>query len=282
VTIKEQPMTEVEIAEIAQMFFEQRGWELFPEVVLKGFNGRPDLVAKKHQLCAVIECKKSLSYPVIEQLTRWRHDHNHRIERGYPLKDIYAFPHLLIAFASGNNKPMALLKKEILRQHRIGYYELTRIALDDKFRLHKNDELGRFYDHGLDDSYCQWKNFRYIVREVVPPKIQEDSRNTAHRILKQLNADMKQATAGASGREGGFMTPFKRTMNAVESILNRGGEYHIVDIMNALHKDFGGHHYSSDRAARNSIPDFIVKLKVGVRCCDAPPRYKSITTEENN
>ena len=79
-------MTEVEIAEVGQMFFEQKNWDLFPEVVLKGFNGRPDFIAKRHQLCAAIECKKTLSYPVIEQLTRWRHDRDERIGNKYNTK----------------------------------------------------------------------------------------------------------------------------------------------------------------------------------------------------
>jgi hypothetical protein len=276
---KEPPLTEVEIAEIGQIFFEQRGWELFPEVVLKGFNGRPDFVAKKHQLCSVIECKKTLSYPVIEQLTRWRHDRDERIENEFCNKPISSIPHLLIAFTGGNNKPLALLKKEILRQHRIGFYEVTRVSMDDKyasFVSRDKQSLGKFKEHGFDTAYCQWKNYRWKVKEVVPPKIQEGSRKTAHKILSQLNNDMKQATAGANGQEGNYMTPFKRTMNAVDTILKRGGEYHIVDIMNALHEDFGGHHYSSDRTARNSIPKFIVQLEIGTQVSDAPAKYQAI------
>jgi len=280
VSLNNQAMTEVEVAKIAEMFFAQRGWELFPEVVIKGFNGRPDLVGKKHQLCAVIECKKTLSYPVIEQLTRWRHDHNYRVEKNYTTKSVSAFPHLLIAFTGGNNKPLAALKKEILRQHRIGVYEIKRMPHDDRYKFDKDEKLGVFYDHGIDIAYCQWEGYRYDVREVVPPKIQEGSRRTAHLIMDQLNNDMKVATAGSSGKEGAYMTPFRRTMNAVEKILARGGSYHIVDIMNTLHEDFGGHHYSSDSAARSSIPKFIIELGIGEKLTDMPPRYRVVKTKQ--
>ena len=276
-------MKETEIAEIAKMYFEQRGWNLFPEVVLKGFSGRPDFVAKKQSLCGVIECKQTLSYPVIEQVTRWRHDRDESLDTGYNV-GIKPIPHLLITFTGGNNKPLASLKKEILESHRIGFYEVNRNPYpDDYLRGNsykprnpynaKAPELGRFYDRGFDSSHCQWKNFEWTVKEVVAPKLQEGSRKTADLILKQLNDDMKSAIAGASGREGSYMTPFKRTMAAVDHILKKGGKYHIVDIMNALHEDYGGHHYSSDRTARSSIPKFIVELGIGHKVCDAPPLF---------
>lgn len=277
-------MKETEIAEIAQLYFEQRGWDLFPEVVLKGFSGRPDFVAKKHSLCAAIECKLTLSYPVIEQVTRWRHDRDESIENGYFDSRFKPMPHLILAFTGGNNKPLASLKKEILKSHRIGFYEVRRKPLPDKY-IHTRSYnprntydaadpvVGQFYDRGLNTSYCQWKDFEWMVDEVVAPKIQEGSRQTAHSIIEQLNDDMKTATAGASGSEGGFMTPFKRTMNAVDDILKQGGKYHITDIMNALNQDFGGHHYSSDNTARSSIPKFIVELGIGHKICDAPPLF---------
>lgn len=277
-------MKEIEIAKIAQMYFEQRGWDLFPEVVIKGFSGRPDFVGKKHSLCAAIECKQTLSYPVIEQVTRWRHDRDECLERDYTHSRIKAIPHLLMAFTGSNTKPLALLKKEILKAHRIGFYEVRRKSMPDDYLRGKSykpknpydaktPKLGRFYDRGLSTSYCQWKNFEWTVDEVVAPKLQEGSRKTAINILEQLNDDMKSATAGASGREGGFMTPFKRTMLAVVEILNKGGQYHMVDIMNALNEDFGGHHYSSDKIARSSIPKFIIELGIGHKVCETPPLF---------
>lgn len=128
-------LKETEIAEVAKMYFEQRGWDLFPEVVLKGFSGRPDFIGKKHSLCSAIECKQTLSYPVIEQVTRWRHDRDECLERGYTSAGIKPIPHLLITFTGGNNKPLALLKKEILRAqkvkiHRYEYPGLFLWALD--------------------------------------------------------------------------------------------------------------------------------------------------------
>lgn len=262
---KKAKMLETEIAEIAQMFFEQLGWDMYPEVVIPNFNGRPDLVGEKMEMCAVVECKKSLTYPVLEQLSRWQLDWQSAEDCQYQTTEGKGIPHLLIAFTErsrGGNSP---LKQELLDRYRLGHYSVDReYHSDDAFHQwhREEDEIGRFTNSAFIYT-MQYKNYRWTVREEIAPKIQHGSRRSAHNILKHLNKDMKMGVAGATGKEGAYMTPFKRTMNKVQRVLERGGVWHIHNIVDVINKEMGGHHYSSDSAARRGVSKFIVELGMG-------------------
>ena len=110
-------LKETEIAEIAQMFFEQQGWDMFPEVVLPNFNGRPDLIGIKETLCSVVECKQSLTYPILEQLTRWHHDWNEAKESEFLNTDNKGIPHLLIAFTEHGSTHFPPLHPQLALNH---------------------------------------------------------------------------------------------------------------------------------------------------------------------
>lgn len=274
---KQKKMQETEIAEVAQMFFEQRGWDMYPEVVLPNFNGRPDIVGEKMEKCLVVECKGSLTYPVLEQLTRWHHDWKSAEESEYRTTENRGIPHLLVAFTERGKGSFPDLKKEILDRYRIGYYSIEREAHPDKwlsdYYIKQGRKLGVFEDHSCQyDMY--YKNYRWIVREEISPKIQHGSRRSAHNILKHLNKDMKVGIAGSTGKDGAYMTPFKRTMNKVNTVLERGGVWHIQHIVEAINKDLGGHHYCSDSSAKGGISKFIIELKIGVKTCDYAPKYE--------
>lgn len=277
---KSYKMQETEIAEIARRFFSQKGYKLFPEVTTGIFPGRPDWVAVKETLCAVIECKSTLSYGVIEQLARWPIHVGKMQESEYVKnKDKYGIPHLLIAFTGeGGSARMADLKEEILNQYRIGYFVVKKEPYDFEWQrermARRGINEGEF--HTMCDTIhdCYMDGFKYTVYERIAPRIQPGSRNTAHNIISQLNDDMMIGQAGAAGGQGNYMTPFKRTMVKVRDILAKGGEYHISDIISRINKDMGGHHYSSDSSATSSLPTLIEKLEVGVRSDKAPYRFR--------
>lgn len=263
--VKDIPIqTEAEIAVIAKIFLELNNWSLYPEVDIDIFNGRPDYVGVKNgTLCKVIECKKSLSYPLIEQLARWQIDADKRKEwqeKGYN-SDI-AVPHLLVAFTARSNSGISSLKHIILKKYRIGVYTLSKREI---FRR-QNDTSPMTYLSTSTDGF--WKlihgNMEYEIRLEVSPTIIPGSRQTAHKIISRLNEDMLIAQAGVKGGETEYMTPFKRTMNRVRDVLDDGKERHIQHIINDI-KPLGGHHYCSDKVAMASIAKFIDKFSIARR-----------------
>lgn len=266
-------MTETEIAHIVGMYFEQKGWNMFPEVVLPNFYGRPDYVSVKQELCMVIECKTSLTYPVIEQLTRWHHQWGQAEKSKYGTTDGMGIPHLLIAVTERSNSLFPPLKKELMERYRIGYYTIERCEYRKEWYSSLYKE-GVFECYGHDGGVCYYGDYKWTVKEQVIPKIQHGSRQTAHHITKHLNEDMKQGVAGSSGSLGEYMTPFKRTMNKVKTVLERGGEWHISKILEVINTELGGHHYCSDSSASGGISKFITELGIGEKVSDYPPKYK--------
>jgi len=252
---------EAEIAKVAKVFFEINNWNMFPEVVIQVFNGRPDFIAVKNNfLCKAVECKTSLSYPVIEQLARWQLDAKKRLESKYSLN--VAVPHLLVAFVNKGSAGLSDLKKHILKEFRIGVYCVSK---EMYWNVFNKDRTTPFFESENSDY---WKlvidEWVYTISLEVSPRVQPGSRKTAQKIIDLLNDDMKCTDAGLKGSEADFMTPFKRTMNRVEQILSDGKERHIQTIINEM-KLIGGHHYSSDKAACNNIPSFIDKFKIARR-----------------
>lgn len=266
--IKKVKLTEEEIATMADLFFASKGWDIYPEVVISLFPGRPDLVCVKQQLCMVIECKRSLTYPVLEQLTRWHQVMKHAKECKYVDSSTKAIPHLLVAVTESGSGRLSDLKKEILDQYRIGVYEVTK--MHELFHHQEEGKQGVFDDLG----YICFNGWRWQVSEVVAPKIQHGSRKTAHKIINELNVDMKMGKAGTTGLKDAYMTPFKRTMNKAREILERGGEWHIASIVIAINKDLGGHHYSTDSSAKSSIGQFLIEFDIAEKIADGRPVYK--------
>lgn len=273
---KQIPMTEAELAEVAECFFASKGWDLYPEAVIPNFNGRPDhLGVKMKTLTAAFEYKRSLTYPVIEQLTRWHHEMTAAINSKYMDESTKAIPHLLLAVCQrGNNgTKFAPLKQELLERYRIGYYEISKVKGVRDFRRATRDLKDKevFCEH---DKLQLWiGDCEYQFYEVIPPKIQAGSRQTAHNIIKHLNLDMKMGCAGTTGLSNAYMTPFKRTLRKVQTVLERGGEWHIDTILQVVNKELGGHHYCSDASAKNGICKFLEDQKIGIKVYDYSPTY---------
>lgn len=255
--------SEAEIAEVAKVFLELNNWELYSEVVIDLFNGRPDYIGVKNKsLCQVIECKKTLSYPVIEQLSRWQIDAEKRREWIRAGSDArVAIPHLLTAFVARTSGGVSGLKCHILSQFRIGVY-----SIEKRENMRTRDRRTNPYFETCSDQFWNlvWGEHEYNIREEIAPKIQVGSRRTAHQIIESLRDDMKNVKAGVTAGQTDYMTPFKRTMNRVEMLMADGKERHIQHIINEI-KPLGGHHYLNDKVAMARIAHFIDKFEMANR-----------------
>lgn len=258
-------ITETDIARVAEEFFTRRGWDLYPEVVINGFAGRPDFVGVKNgRLCQVTECKKTLSWPLIEQLSRWQDGNEYR----EPM-----IPHLLTAVVGWSPLPQSSVKRKVLEQYGIGVFMIRRRAACG-------------FERGGATNVWSWEGRRligdghvYEIEEALAPKLQPGSRATANRIVSQLYDDMKIAMAGAKGGQTEYMTPFKRTMGAVTDILADGRERHIDHIVDELNIR-GGHHYTSDRTAKSCIPGYIEKFGIATKTRDYGAWFQANKTRE--
>lgn len=265
--------SETELAEVAKQFFSLRNWDLYPEVVIDLFDGRPDYVGIKNNVCMAIECKKTLTYPVIEQLARWQIDAERRQALNRESRKPIAIPHLLVAFVGETKSRASELQLHLLNHFRLGVYSVRKDGVVIR-------GSHTYIDHNSDDYWVLIHGpFRYQIRLVSEPKIQPGSRNSAHRIIEALNPDMKIAQAGAKGGETTYMTPFRRTMDRVKQVLSDGKEHHISEIIRGVCA-LGGHHCSSDRAAQVSIIKFVEQFGIAHRCRKYGPWF--VTNEQRS
>ena len=266
--MKSRKVSEEELASVAECYFAAKGWDLYPEVVLDIMGGRADFIGKRNGLCMVAECKRALSYPVLEQLTRWHHEMASAIQSKYADESKKAIPHLMYAVVhrSGAITP---LKQEIIDRYRIGVLE---ISLEEHQGWSRNQKEGSFDDLG----YGYVNGIRWRVHETFAPKIQHGSRRTAHRIIEKLDPDMKCGVPGSSGKCGDYMTPFKRTIRRATAVLDRGGDWHISLLVREINESLGGHHYSSDVVARNCISKFLVEQGIAERIDSSRPIFRRV------
>lgn len=237
-------MTETELARVLDQWLHQHAWETYPEVVLQGFPGRPDLIATRNGICQVLECKTSLTLGVIEQATRW-----HRLER---LEQV-GLPHIVwVAVPSPRGRRNELLDY-LLSQFGIGVITVKKTpAVRWPGGMSKRGGVER-------KRHEEFRAQSYQIAQAKVPRIVPGSRRAAKQLMSLLNPDMRIATPGARGGETAFMTPFRRTMGLVEQLMADGQERHIADIVRWVNEN-GGHHYSSDSAARNSLSQQLDRL----------------------
>lgn len=244
-------LSEESIATIAEKYLHSKGWATYPEVVIPIFGGRPDFIATKGNLCLVAEIKQSLSFPVIEQLVRWHLDYKEAKESTYRNSDILGIPHLMVAVVFGRQN-LRGLKLDILKRYRIGV-----VSIHDKYAPKPL---------GSSMADIEYNGMKWSVIEEIAPQIQPGSRASAQNIIMHLNHDMRCGKAGASGRVGGFMTPFKRTMGHTWLYLNSqetGKEIHISAIVGFLNSTVG-HHYTTDKGAQKGIIDALARDGISV------------------
>src|SRR3989304_1278839 len=63
-------LTEVDLAKPVISYLEERGWDVYQEVLIYGKIA--DIVATFDKLTWIIECKTSLSLKLLEQIYAWR------------------------------------------------------------------------------------------------------------------------------------------------------------------------------------------------------------------
>jgi hypothetical protein len=268
-------MTEKEICEVGEIWFKQKGWDLFPEVVLNNFGGRPDFVATKGRVCAVIEAKTSLSFPLIEQLTRWTSTWQDHEDSKWCDSSECGMPHYMYCLTGGTGGSLRGLKKHLFKDFRLGWIHVELVEDYDGFDTTWEDIKSKRHMWGgytLEEGVVNSRGDlllnkkQYKVTEIVEPRVQPLGRKLAHNIIGQLQEDMKQAVAGVTGSEGNYMTPFKRTLNrAYETIKNSElKSLHPDEILAGVEK-LGGHHYASDRGFKNSIGGWLLEMTDVVR-----------------
>lgn len=279
-------LTEEEVAKVATSVFKYKGFtDVYPEVTMKTFGGIPDLIATKnigdsnHKWVNVIECKASLTYPVLEQVCRWHIDADITRKSSWANQDRIAIPHFLWV-VSGNSASSKVsdLKQYLLDKFRIGwidvtvYEDLNEWQLDNDYYKERFKE-GVVVDQGSDYGYIRFGNRVYSFRQMVEAKLQHGSRQTAHKISDQLFPEMKQAVAGVKADKANRMTPFKLTILRTYSSMEKGRYYRPQQLLELV-KSHGGHHYTSDRTYLASIGKFL--LKFGHCETDGAwhPRYK--------
>ena len=268
-------MSEKEICEVGEIWFKQKGWDLFPEVVLNNFGGRPDFVATKGKVCAVIEAKTSLSYPLIEQLTRWTTTHQEHTDSRWSASSKCGMPHYMYCLTGGTKSGLRGLKKYLFKEFRLGWVHVE--IIDDYTGLdYMWEELkSRRYLFGgnvMTDGVVSpngdllLNKIHYRITEMIEPRVQPLGRKLAHNITEQLREDMKQATAGVTGAEGNYMTPFKRTLGRAYDTIKSSelASLHPDEILAGVEK-LGGHHYASDNGFKNSIGGWLLEMTDVVR-----------------
>lgn len=263
-------MSEKEICEVGEIWFRQKGWDLFPEVVLSNFGGRPDFVATKGKVCAVIEAKTSLSYPLLEQLTRWTTTFNEHEDSSWGDSGKCGMPHYMYCLTGGTGGGLRGLKKQLFKDYRLGWVHVEieddYTGLDAMWEDLKTKRYmfgGNVMEEGVvsprGDLLVNMKHYR--ITEIIEPRVQPLGRKLAHNITDQLQEDMKQATAGVTGAEGNYMTPFKRTLGRAYDTIKSSElkSLHPDDILAGV-EALGGHHYASDKGFKNSIGSWLTEM----------------------
>lgn len=224
-------MTEAEIAACVTQWLNLFNWNVYPEVVLKGRARRPDIVSVKGPWVQVVETKKALGLPLLEQVTSWQ---THR------QPDRCGIPHLIYAAVKRTGGRRSDFAVSLLKQYGIGLIEVSKIT------------GGHFNSKPTASS-----NYRLRIEH--EPTLQPGSRRLGHIIREQLREDMKVATAGTTGN-GDYMTDWKRTMLRVEALMQDGKQRTTSEIVSFLDAT-GGHHWCSRASALSGVNASLTRLR---------------------
>ncbi len=266
-------ITEEEVASVTSIMFKHWGHELYYETQLNCFGGRPDIVSVKGKSwCSVIECKASLSYPVLEQVIRWHMESDYlktcEWYQKNPDPSREAIPHFLWV-ATGNSRSGKLhdMKKYLLDKFRIGWIDITvSHEAPDGWEVKDYPRFNNFPDESVEvfsSTTCgQIRVGRkiYEYRVCCEAKVQEGSRKSAHHIVSQLIPEMQEATAGVTADKANYITPFKLTMRRVVGNMEQDKWYKPTELLELVNSH-GGHHYSKDSTFKSSIGGYLVQFK---------------------
>ena len=272
---------EEEVANVTSILFKHWNYDLYPEVDIDIFQGRPDFVGLKGKsVCAVIECKLKLSHDVLAQVCRWHMEKDYYQkdswykENPYPARQ--AVPNYLwVATSDSRSGKMCDIKEYLLCKFGIGWIDFKVVDEVPENRTpedwwsprgYKPDSVDKYSDE--DYGYIFHGNRRYEYRVVRSPRIQEGSRRTSHYIIDRLLPEMKQATAGTTGGKTNYITPFKITLMRCEEILKESDKpLSPADLCEKI-REKGGHHYSKDTTFKQSIGGWLVQKDIAEKVED--------------
>lgn len=230
-------MTEEEIAACVEKWLAAHCWECFPEVVLRNRAKRPDLIATKGPWVHVIECKKALGLPVIEQAMSWLSS-QHNPNAG--------LPHLIsVAIRRNPSARRSDFAVELLKRYGIGVIEVEKRP-GKRLSYQGTEEVVHT---------CCYTVYVPLEAAIIP-----GSRHLGRTLRAQLNPDTRMATAGTPGNTGQYMTDWKRTMLRVESFMKQGGSFTTSEIVSHLF-DTGGYHWCSKSSAISGINASLTRLQ---------------------
>ena len=228
-------MTEAEIAAVVSKWLEFYSWDVYPEVVLKGHSKRPDLIASKNHLVNVIETKKALGLPVLEQALSWFTSQFH---------DRTGLPHfIMIATAASRGRPSDLMN------HLLAHYGIGWITVEKTPAVMVGRGEYQEKRHGAE----------YSLRVRKEGKLVPGSRTLGKVLRKQLNPDTRIATPGTTG-SGCYMTEWKRTMLRIEQLMSDGESRTIAEIIQWLTTN-GGYHWGTRSSALTGINTSLTRQK---------------------
>lgn len=226
-------MTEAEIAACVDQWLTYYQWEVYPEVQLKNHAKRPDLVAIKSNFVHVIECKKSLGLPVMEQAFSWFSEWH---------SDKAGMPHMItIAVRRNNSYRRSDFACGLLKSKGIGLIE-----------VYKTPQRKLGFDEFIGPSY--------ELTVVLDAKIVPGSRTLGKVLREQVKPDTRIAVPGTPGGKTQFMTDWKRTMLKIEALMRDGQERTTSEIVNWLLHN-GGYHWCSKSSAMSGVNSSMPRQK---------------------
>lgn len=229
----EDSLTEQEIALLAQRYLESTGHNVFPEVSLKLFSGRPDLIATRSGVCSVFECKARLTFGLVAQATAW-----HRTQERE-----CGMPHLIWLVVGSNRSRSSYAEDgllwQVIKQHSLGVLEASK---------RPRVTCGAHTVSPL-----------YTLRVIRYAGVQPGSRKSAHLLMRNLNPDTRIAVPGSRGGETVYMTDFKRTTIKMAMLMKDEQPRSLKDIVRNVSLR-GGHHYSSDSSAISALRQHMSRL----------------------
>lgn len=231
-------MSEAEIAACVQEWLAVYGWESYPEVALKHHAKRPDLIAIKGQWVHVIECKKALGLPVMEQAFSWFYS-QHCEKAG--------LPHLItIAVRRNRSYRRSDFATELLKSKRVGLIEVDKTP-------------ARNLGHG---DFAQNIPPSYELSVALDSGIVPGSRLLGSVLKEQVKPDTRIAVPGVPGGGGQYMTDWKRTMLKIEELMLDGETRSTSEIVAWLLHN-GGFHWCSKSSAMSGVNSSLIRQKYG-------------------
>ena len=202
-------MKETELAKPIIAYLEERGWNVYQEVLIRGKIA--DIVATFGKLTWVIECKTSLSLKLLEQAYNWRGRANYISiavpsksnsndfvkgilrNEGIGILSISRFPEVFETIPPQLNRKVVDIKKYLFPEHKIfakagskggGYYtpfQKTKQNIEYNIKQYPNGILFSEFIKSLEHHYHSFSTAKSCLRQWIESGI------ICAKIVKQDN-----------------------------------------------------------------------------------------------